>query len=78
MSYQLYNFLPTEIVWKIYEDLHRSYMVDLNQEFFMNIVNQHIYDNAEYNEVDRNKNYSNCLLEPWLIKDSESEEEEEE
>ena len=33
MSYELYKFLPTEIVWKIYEDLHRSYMKDLNDEF---------------------------------------------
>ena len=33
MSYVLYQFLPTEIVWKIYEDLHRSYTRDLNAEF---------------------------------------------
>ncbi len=33
MSYELYKFLPTEIVWKIYEDLHHSYMKDLNDEF---------------------------------------------
>ena len=32
MSTLLYNFLPTEIVWKIYEDLHRSYMNDLCEE----------------------------------------------
>ena len=33
MSYVLYQFLPTEIVWKIYEDLHRSYTRDLNIEY---------------------------------------------
>ncbi len=33
MTSQLYNFLPVEIVWKIYDDLHRSYMKDLNKEY---------------------------------------------
>ena len=33
MSYCLYQFLPTEIVWEIYEHLHRSYTKDLNVEF---------------------------------------------
>ena len=33
MSYELYKFLPTELVWKIYEDLHHSYMKDLNIEY---------------------------------------------
>ena len=33
MSYVLYQFLPTELVWKIYEDLHRSYTRDLNIEY---------------------------------------------
>jgi hypothetical protein len=32
MSYSLYNFLPTEIVWKIYKHLHNSYTKDLNKE----------------------------------------------
>lgn len=32
MSAILYDFLPTEIVWKIYEDLHKSYTRDLNEE----------------------------------------------
>ena len=32
MSYSLYSVLPTEIVWKIYDDLHKSYMKDLNTE----------------------------------------------
>ena len=33
MSYELYKFLPTELVWEIYEHLHRSYTRDLNIEF---------------------------------------------
>ena len=33
MSYCLYQFLPTEIVWEIYQHLHRSYTKDLNVEF---------------------------------------------
>ena len=28
MSFILYSYLPTEIVWKIYEDLHRSRLKD--------------------------------------------------
>lgn len=45
MSYCLYEFLPTEIVWKIYEDLHRSYMKDLNAEY--NKYNNYIKRNCE-------------------------------
>jgi hypothetical protein len=33
MTSCLYEFLPVEIVWKIYDDLHKSYMKDLNKEF---------------------------------------------
>jgi hypothetical protein len=33
MSYELYKFLPTELVWEIYEHLHHSYTRDLNIEF---------------------------------------------
>lgn len=33
MSQFLYSFLPTELVWKIYDDLHASHMRDLNKEF---------------------------------------------
>jgi hypothetical protein len=32
MTYSLYSVLPTEIVWKIYDDLHKSYTKDLNKE----------------------------------------------
>ena len=32
MSTLLYNFLPTELVWDIYEILHTMYMKDLCQE----------------------------------------------
>ena len=56
MISELYNFLPTELVWKIYEDLHRSYMVDLNEEFSMKY---------EEEVVDKNKNYFNAML-PFL------------
>ena len=46
MSYSLYNFLPTEIVWKIYDDLHNSYTKDLNKELlqYSNYVKRN-YDN---------------------------------
>tara|TARA_R100000734_G_C3314490_1_gene106099 strand:- start:1431 stop:1808 length:378 start_codon:yes stop_codon:yes gene_type:complete len=32
MSYSLYTVLPTEIVWKIYEDTHRLRIKDLHNE----------------------------------------------
>ena len=47
MAYQLYNFLPTEIVWKIYDDLHKSYMKDLNKELLQhaNYIKRNYEDN---------------------------------
>ena len=35
MSFCLYNKLPTELVWKIYDINHRSLMKDLRYEFLV-------------------------------------------
>ena len=45
MSYELYKFLPTELVWEIYEHLHRSCMRDVVEEY--NKYNHYIKRNCE-------------------------------
>jgi hypothetical protein len=50
MTSCLYEFFPVEIVWKIYDALHKSYMNDLNKEFlkFSNYTRITYEDNLCY------------------------------